>query len=113
VADGFEPGGVAWTPDGARLAYADWSEPDQKVQISVAPMNGSASAEIVSLVASCAHECGLTWSPDGSRIAFKTEIGVPMPGEGLAVTSAIDADGSGDPVRIDELTYRSWDGGGY
>ena len=121
LVDDFGPGGVnlarvtwnAWSPDGARLAYADWSEPDQKVQISVAPMDDSAPAEIVSLVASCARGCGLTWSPDGSRIAFKSEIGVPIPDEGLAVTSAIDADGRGDPVPIDDLTYKSWDGGGY
>jgi hypothetical protein len=115
LVDDFDPGGVAWSPDGTRLAYADWSEPDRKVRISVAPMDSSASAEIGSLVASChfAYKCGLTWSPDGSRIAFKTETGVPIPGEGPAVTSAIDADGSGDAVRIDELTYRSWDGGWY
>jgi hypothetical protein len=29
------------------------------------------------------------------------------------VVSAIDADGSGGAELIDELTYRSWDGGSY
>jgi hypothetical protein len=30
-----------------------------------------------------------------------------------SVVWAIAADGSGDAERIDELTYRSWDGGWY
>jgi hypothetical protein len=42
-----------------------------------------------------------------SRIALRTY------GDGSVVVSAIDADGSGDAERIDELTYRSWGGGGY
>lgn len=53
----------------------------------------------------CGHD--LNWSPDGSRIGLRTSK------HGSVVVSAIDADGSGDAERIDELTYRSWDGGSY
>ena len=105
LVDDFDPEGVAWSPDGARLAFADGSEPDRKVRIWVAPMDGAAPTEFVLPLAGCAfnYRCGLTWSPDGSRIAFHKAHAV----------SAIDADGPGEAERIDELTYRSWDGGWY
>jgi Tol biopolymer transport system component len=105
LADDFERAGVAWSSDGTRLAYAEWSEPDRKLRIWLAPMDGSAPAEIGSLVASCRffYKCDLTWSPDGSRIAVETP----------QATAAFDVDGSGEATPIDELTYRSWDGGSY
>ena len=105
LADDFERAGVAWSPDGTRLAYGEWSEPDGKVRIWVAPLDGSAPAEIGSLGGSCRffYKCDLTWSPDGSQIAVRTP----------QATAAFDADGSGDVEPIDELTYRSWDGGSY
>jgi Tol biopolymer transport system component len=95
----FDPLGLAWSPDGTRLAFADGSEPD-RVRIWVAPMDGSAPAEIVLPIAGC--DC-LTWSPDGSQIAFRTRHRAFV----------IDADGRGQAEPIDELTYRSWDGGSY
>jgi WD40 repeat protein len=113
VVDDFESGAVAWSPDGTRLVYADGSGPRGKLRIWVAPMDGSAPAEIGRPpAASCALQdrlCDqeLTWSPDGSRIGVRTY------GDGSVVVSAIDADGSGQAVRLDELTYRSWGGGGY
>jgi Tol biopolymer transport system component len=126
LVDDFTPAGVAWSPDGTRLAYADGSWATGKLRIWVAPMDGSAPAEIGSpTVASCAIEgvnCGgdLTWSPDGSRIAFQIQSNVFLEngarlseGNGYVLASTIDADGSGDEVLIDELTYRSWDGGSY
>jgi hypothetical protein len=76
-------------------------------------MDGSTPAEIGSPpAASCEIQdllCDgeLTWSPDGSRIAVRWY------GDGSVVVSAIDADGSGQVVRMDELTFRSWGGGGY
>jgi Tol biopolymer transport system component len=105
----FGPMGVAWSPDGTRLAYVDASGTDETVW--VASMDGSAPTEIGSPPAvSCGDllcEEDLTWSPDGSRIAFRSA------GGGSVVVAAIDADGLGDAGRIDDLTYRSWDGGWY
>ena len=103
--DDYDGLGVAWSPDGTRLAFADGSAA-QEVRIIVAPMDGSAPAEIVLPLAGCAYnfECGLTWSPDGSQIAFRK-----LKGE----VTAFDANGAGEVGSIDELTYRSWDGGWY
>lgn len=102
--DDFDPLGVAWSPDGARVAFADESA-TRIVRIFVAPMDGSAPAEIVVPIPGCVfnYNCGLTWSPDGSRIAFHTR----------QRAFVIDADGRGEAEPIDELTYRSWDGGSY
>lgn len=107
LAEDFDPLGVAWSLDGTRLAFADGSEPDRKVRIWVAPMDGAAPAEIGSLpFAGCVYnyKCDLAWSPDGSQIAFWK-----LQGD----VTAIDADGHGDVEPIDELTYKSWDGGWY
>lgn len=106
-----DPREFAWSPDGTRLAYEGWSG------VWVTSMDGSPPAEVRSFPARCDPDvvgsevqfCGhdLTWSPDGSRIGLRTSK------QGSVVVSAIDAAGSGDAERIDELTYRSWDGGSY
>jgi Tol biopolymer transport system component len=92
--DHYDGLGVAWSPDGTRLAFADGS-----ARIFVAPMDGAAPTEIVVPIAGS----DLTWSPDGSRIALYTRHRAFV----------IDADGRGEAEPIDELTYRSWDGGSY
>jgi WD40-like Beta Propeller Repeat len=110
VGDEFDPMDVAWSawsPDGTRLAFAEASQPDEEIRIRVAPMDGAAPTEVGSLpLAGCAYnfECGLTWSPDGSQIAFRKHKGE---------VTAFDANGAGEVGPIDELTYRSWDGGWY
>jgi Tol biopolymer transport system component len=101
--DDYDGLGFAWSPDGTRLAFADGSAA-QTVRILVAPMDGSAPAETVLPIAGCAfYNCEMTWSPDWSQIAFHTRHRAFV----------IDADGRGEAEPIDELTYRSWDGGWY
>jgi dipeptidyl aminopeptidase/acylaminoacyl peptidase len=101
--DDYDGLGVAWSPDGTRLAFADGSAA-QMVRILVAPMDGSAPAETVLPIAGCAfYNCEMTWSPDWSRIAFHTRHRAFV----------IDADGRSEAEPIDELAYRSWDGGWY
>jgi Tol biopolymer transport system component len=108
LVDDFDPAGATWSPDGTRLAFAEGLR-HGKVRIWVASMDGRAPAEIGSLSPACIYRCGhdLTWSPDGSRIALRST------GRESVDVSAIDADGQGEAERIDEITFRSWDGGSY
>ncbi len=48
------------------------------------------------------------WSPDGSRIALGHENAFSTDG---APNLVIDADGSGEAVPLDDLTYESGRGG--
>jgi Tol biopolymer transport system component len=101
--------GTAWSPDGTRLAYTNFSGPrHQELQVWTVPVDGSAP----SLVASrcCPVDGGApVWSPDGSHIAFETEPFGDFPHDHLVV----NANGTEDAREIDELTYLSWLGGWY
>jgi Tol biopolymer transport system component len=97
--------GFDWSPDGSRIAFTE--DHGAALRVFVAPADGSTR----SLVASLPNNAGNpVWSPDGSQIAlghqnaFLTED---------ADNLVIDADGSGDAVPIDDLTYESWRGGSY
>jgi WD40 repeat protein len=145
--DGFVAGGIifhshpdpsdvtAWSPDGTRLAYADFAGPHaSELRIWTVGGNGSAPSLVGSQ--SCASsipptDCwqgigallgtsrGIAWSPDGSKIAFDVvveehEFGGQVPGGSARFGFfAVNADGTGDPSRVDELTYLSWRGGWY
>jgi Tol biopolymer transport system component len=98
---------IAWSPDGTRLTYATFSGPDQReLRIWTASLDGSAP----SLVASHTNdECCIgggspVWSPDGSHIAFETDKEAHI---------AVNADGTGQALEINRLTYLSWRGGWY
>jgi Tol biopolymer transport system component len=109
--DKYSPAGVAWSPDGTRLAYQD----DEEGVIWAAPTDASAPTEIGRpLPSSCYLLCPaeLIWSPDGTQIAFRL-IWIRDGGDVSVEVSALDADGRGEAERIDELTYQSWDGGSY
>jgi Tol biopolymer transport system component len=97
--------GFDWSPDGSRIAFTE--DHGAALRVFVAPADGSTR----SLVASLPNNAGNpVWSPDGMQIAlghqnaFLTED---------ADNLVIDADGSGDAVPIDDLTYESWRGGSY
>jgi Tol biopolymer transport system component len=99
----FEPGGVAWSPDGESLAYATHGPGgDQAADRlwTISPVEG-----LPFTVAASTHISDPVWSPDGSRIAF-----VGSTTDGLD-WYAVDAAGAGPRLEIDELTYLSWRGG--
>jgi Tol biopolymer transport system component len=125
LADDFEPGGwsgtfpgdpakqIAWSPDGTRLTYPTFSGPDQReLGIWTVSVDGSSP----SLLASHTNdECCIdggspVWSPDGSQIAFETDEANESGAAGYLV---VNADGTGEPSEIHELTYLSWRGGWY
>ena len=101
--DNFEPGGLAWSPDGESIAYATYgaSGDDGTDRLwTISPVEGMPFT-----VAASTYIGDPVWSQDSSRIAF---VGSTADGPGWF---AVDADGAGPRLEIDELTYLSWRGG--
>ena len=68
-------------------------------------MNADGSGVLPFTVAASTYIGDPVWSQDSSRIAF---VGSTADGPGWF---AVDADGAGPRLEIDELTYLSWRGG--
>ena len=101
LAENLDARGVAWSPDGARLAYGEAAPGSGEVRIWVAPMDGTDPVEIGSVsFGGCtyAYKCGLAWSPDGIRIGF---------GKAQGEDAAFAADAPGPAEPLDDLTYRT------
>ncbi len=103
--------GTAWSPDGTRLAYTSISGRGE-IQVWTVPANGSAPSLVTSHC--CVSDGGApVWSPDGSQIAFIAEVGNDLPLDQLRHYMVVNADGTGGLREINDLRYRSWDGGWY
>jgi dipeptidyl aminopeptidase/acylaminoacyl peptidase len=100
-------GGVAWSPDGKRLAWV--AAEDGKAQIFVRWMASAESAAITHLTQA---PRGLSWSPDGKWIAFSMRV--PAADSPLAQmpTAPKGAEWAAPAKVIDRVIYRM-DGGGY
>lgn len=105
--------GLAWSPDGTRMAYTTFSGEREKLQVWNASPDGS--APILVFDSGPAPEPvfwlvgGPVWSPDGTAIAFRYS----PTSEETTVWLVANADGTGDVRDIDELLYLSWRGGWY
>lgn len=100
--------GVAWSPDGGRIAYVASDEDGS--QIVVRWMDSGASARLTQLERSPGS---LAWSPDGKRLAFTQRV--PATATTLASDMPKPPKGAkwADPARvIDTFRYR-FDGAGF
>jgi Tol biopolymer transport system component len=105
LAEHLDARGVAWSPDGTRLAFGEAASGYGEVRIWVASMDGGEPTKIGTVsFGGCTYfyKCGLTWSPDGAWIGF---------GKADGQDTAFAADAPGPAERIDDLTYQSWAGG--
>jgi Tol biopolymer transport system component len=106
LAEGVFLPGFDWSPDGSRLTFAE--SLDRLSRIWIAPIDGSTPSVVRTSAFRYANDnstWGLpAWSPDGSQVAFSGE-----PNDAFV----IDADVSGEPEPIDDLTYASWNGGSF
>ena len=94
-----------WSPDGSRIVFAADAVEAPRIDIWVAHVDGTPAYLVASPGYSGYQGWGSpVWSPDGSQIGYSVE-----PNRAFA----IDADGSGDAVPIDDLTYASWNGGSF
>jgi Tol biopolymer transport system component len=122
MADDNNSLGVAWSPDGTRLAFGTAAE--FSVRIRVARADGTVPAEIGAIGRGPCHfttygpnyECLLAWSPDGTQVAIQTPPARYAPvgySAGRGGATVFTATGAGEGVPLDELTFAGWDSGWY
>lgn len=97
--------GFDWSPDGSRFAFTE--DHGGEFHVLVAPADGSTRSLVAALPNSPSNP---VWSPDGSQIALGHENAFLTEDTHNLV---IQADGSGNAVPLDDLTYESWRGGSY
>jgi dipeptidyl aminopeptidase/acylaminoacyl peptidase len=72
----FSVGGIAWSPDSARIAFSASVNPDlirrDTADIYVLTLAGDGIKKVVSLPG---NDAGPVWSPDGKQIAFSSAMG--------------------------------------
>jgi Tol biopolymer transport system component len=94
-----------WSPDGSRIVFAADAVEAPRIDIWVAHADGTPASLVASPEYSGYQGWGSpVWSPDGSQIGYSVQ-----PNQAFV----IDADGAGDAVPIDDLTYASWNGGSF
>ena len=65
-------GGVAWSPDGSRIAFTSKRADDDASQVYLLNMQGPGEAYAITNISTSARNP--VWSPDGRHIAFESRV---------------------------------------
>jgi len=76
----------AWSPDGSKIAFMSWPDPDGSADVFVMNADGTG---VTNLTNNPAGDGGPDWSPDGTKIAFNSDR------DGKVEVYVMNADGSG------------------
>jgi dipeptidyl aminopeptidase/acylaminoacyl peptidase len=63
--------GVAWSPDGSRIAFAAKREGDEASQIYILPLDGGEAWRLTKVATGAS---GPVWRPDGKAILYQSEV---------------------------------------
>lgn len=97
----FEP---AWSPDGSRIAYVNWSE---FPGIWVANADGSGATSITNSV----RDSSPAWSPDGERLAFvRCRMTYDIGQSARCQIHVVNANGTGVRPLVPLPRRGGWDG---
>jgi Tol biopolymer transport system component len=113
VAEAFEVGPYAWSPDSSRLAFTT-GVPLRKYlppgeEISVANADGSVVRQLTDLGSQSVFDDAPTWSPDGDRILFRRiPFTSPPPGDGPLWTMNPDGTCQGVLAAVASWELPSW-----
>jgi TolB protein len=100
-------GGVAWSPNGDRLAYALFDDSSKSSSICIVNSDGSNPVKLTTTqydpfpFTTDNGDTSPSWSPDGSKIAFSRRI------DRKNYIYIMNADGT-DQVRLTQGTQPAW-----
>lgn len=101
-------GGVAWSPDGSKIAFTSKRAHDAASQVYLLNIHGPGEAVAITDISTGAKNP--VWSPDGSRIAFESRVYPGMADDAANAAEKASRDKSDINVSVYEtFPVRQWD----
>jgi WD40 repeat protein len=97
-AEGRYPGGPKWSPDGSRIAYAEWTASDNASRTHIVSADGTGDI-VIPLPAGAMWDWFNAWSNDGNRLIVVRGYGGDHGSTRAAVVPS-DASGIGDEFTV-------------
>ena len=99
--------GVAWAPDGSRIAFSTKREGDDVPQIYILPMDGGEAWRLTALATGAS---GPVWRPDGKAVLFQSDVFAGAVSEEQNAKIAAERKARKYTARVwDSYPIASWD----